>query len=108
MSREDPRDSSAEVKLSLPRGWSKDSEGYGSMAFTLSSMVMVTRNKFLAWPAVFLDAYTVINQRPLRSKDSNSTSSTLSMMGFAFVGILLTYMPAFIIQSSTQQTNLFT
>ncbi|KAF8489863.1 hypothetical protein JB92DRAFT_2755311 [Gautieria morchelliformis] len=50
----DPRDPSLEAPYSLPKSWGKETEGLAAMSMFISGLVMVTRNKYLAWPAVLV------------------------------------------------------
>ncbi|KAH7882963.1 hypothetical protein F5I97DRAFT_1938861 [Phlebopus sp. FC_14] len=86
-STHDARDRSREVRLTLPRSWHVESgDALGSMGMFLAGMVMVTRNRYLAWPVVVLAINGVLNQHPLRTKDGGGTPwATLAMALFALV-----------------------
>ncbi|KAI9460685.1 hypothetical protein HD554DRAFT_2041599 [Boletus coccyginus] len=87
----DPRDSSRETRLTLPRSWKVESvDAMGSMGMFFAGMVMVTRNsslgilvhpsmhrvsndRYAAWPVLILAINGVMNQHPLRTKEGGST-----------------------------------
>ncbi|RDX52603.1 hypothetical protein OH76DRAFT_1400399 [Lentinus brumalis] len=52
---------------------------------------MVTRNRYLAWPALLLSVSSVINQHPLRTKEGGQSGVSVLLLG---VGALLaSYLP---------------
>ncbi|KIJ63638.1 hypothetical protein HYDPIDRAFT_92191 [Hydnomerulius pinastri MD-312] len=83
----DPRDASREIRLTLPKSWYAESvDALGSMGMFLAGMVMVTRNRYVAWPVVVLAINGIMNQHPLRAKEGGSTPwATLLMAVFALV-----------------------
>ncbi|KAJ3561049.1 hypothetical protein NP233_g10436 [Leucocoprinus birnbaumii] len=67
--KDDPRDPYQEVVLTFPKTWYQESsDGLNSSGMFLSGLIMVTRNRFLAWPAVMFSLNTMFNQHPARSK----------------------------------------
>ncbi|KAJ2925296.1 hypothetical protein H1R20_g11754, partial [Candolleomyces eurysporus] len=70
-SKDDPRDASLEVAYSLPKAWYLEStDGLATSGMFLAGLIMVTRNRFLAWPATLVGINTLVNQHPLRQKES--------------------------------------
>ncbi|KAF8352089.1 hypothetical protein F5887DRAFT_874026 [Amanita rubescens] len=69
--QDDPRDAALETKFTLPNSWYRDSGMYvlGSSTMFFAGLILVTRNRFLAWPTVIFAINGLINQHPLRSKD---------------------------------------
>ncbi|KAF9777516.1 hypothetical protein BJ322DRAFT_1015625 [Thelephora terrestris] len=67
----DPRDASLETRVTFPKSWSREEhDALGSSNMMLSGLIIVTRNRYLAWPGLFLAISGAINQHPLRTKDS--------------------------------------
>lgn len=65
----------------------------------LAGLIMVTRNRFLAWPSLLLGASAWINQHPLRTKEGGSPPiGNLMLAGFALVSA---YLPLFLKTGST-------
>ncbi|EJD51833.1 hypothetical protein AURDEDRAFT_158678 [Auricularia subglabra TFB-10046 SS5] len=96
---DDPRDASLETRLSAPRSWIMGSDAMSSLTMLVCGMVMVTRNRYLAWPAVIVSLAGVVNQQPLRTKDGGSAWNSFF---FSLSALLVTYMPMFLIAPSTQ------
>ncbi|KAI0705338.1 hypothetical protein C8Q76DRAFT_164177 [Earliella scabrosa] len=93
---DDPRDAEGEVKLSLPETWPVESmDGLSSSMMFISGMIMVTRNRYLAWPSFVLSINSVINQHPLRTKEGGSGSASTLMLGVA--AIVASYLPLIMI-----------
>ncbi|KAI6041530.1 hypothetical protein EDC04DRAFT_2565452 [Pisolithus marmoratus] len=90
----DPRDPSREVNLTLPRSWRVEStDAFGSVGMFLAGIAMVTKNRYLVWPVLVLAISGVMNQRPLRYKDSgNSPWTNLAMAIFA---LIISHLPMF-------------
>ncbi|KAF8842818.1 hypothetical protein BDN67DRAFT_965230 [Paxillus ammoniavirescens] len=82
-----PRDSLRETRLTLPKSWQAESvDATGSLGMFFAGLVMVTRNRYLAWPVVILAINGVLNQHPLRAKEGGGTPwATLTMALFALV-----------------------
>ncbi|KZT43435.1 hypothetical protein SISSUDRAFT_1057827 [Sistotremastrum suecicum HHB10207 ss-3] len=92
---DDPRDASLEVPLSPPRSWkTSEDSGTGGSAMFLSAAVMVTRNRYLAWPALFMALSNHFNQQPMRSKDNNNTLISIMVSFFA---LLTSYLATFVV-----------
>ncbi|KAH7931343.1 hypothetical protein BV22DRAFT_998542 [Leucogyrophana mollusca] len=83
----DPRDSSLETKLTLPKTWHAEApDAMGSMGMFLAGMVLVTRNRYMAWPVLVLAIGGVTNAHPVRTKEGGSTPwATLAMAAFALI-----------------------
>ncbi|KAG2347252.1 hypothetical protein BDR05DRAFT_928034 [Suillus weaverae] len=80
MSVTDPRDSTRETKLSLPKTWHAESaDAMGSMGMFLAGLVLVSRNRYLAWPVALLALSSFMNQHPIRTKEGGSTPWTALM-----------------------------
>jgi len=67
--QDDPRDATLETKFTLPNTWYRDGDVMGSSSMFFAGLILVTRNRFLAWPTIIFAINTLINQHPLRSKD---------------------------------------
>ncbi|KIK04455.1 hypothetical protein K443DRAFT_416750 [Laccaria amethystina LaAM-08-1] len=95
-SHDDPRDASLEVPFSLPKNWYKESnEALSTSGMFFSGLIMVTRNRYLAWPAVLFGINSLINQHPLRAKEGSGGGwSNLLLCVSALVA---SYIPVFII-----------
>ncbi|KAI0634266.1 hypothetical protein C8Q77DRAFT_1110772 [Trametes polyzona] len=101
---DDPRDPSAEAPLTLPEKWQTDSlDALSSSMMFVSGLIMVTRNRYLAWPALLLSINSVINQHPLRTKEGAQSNISVIMLG---VGALIaSYLPLILI-SPAQKVSL--
>ncbi|PIL29045.1 hypothetical protein GSI_09093 [Ganoderma sinense ZZ0214-1] len=93
---DDPRDASAETKLTLPDTWLVDSmDPLGSSMMFVSGLIMVTRNRYLAWPCLLLSINSVINSHPLRVKEGSQAGVSVIMLGIG--ALLACYMPLIMI-----------
>ncbi|KAI0672310.1 hypothetical protein C8Q78DRAFT_1077846 [Trametes maxima] len=93
---DDPRDPSAETSLTLPEKWQADSlDALSSSMMFVSGLIMVTRNRFLAWPALLLSVNTVINKHPLRTKEGAQGDVSVIMLGVA--ALIASYLPLILI-----------
>ncbi|KAI0767427.1 hypothetical protein C8Q74DRAFT_1370216 [Fomes fomentarius] len=93
---DDPRDSQGEVKLSLPETWQVESvDALGSSMMFISGLIMVTRNRYLAWPALLLSINSVVNQHPLRTKEGGS--GTASVIAIGVGALIASYLPLIMI-----------
>ncbi|KAL7284584.1 hypothetical protein ACG7TL_001877 [Trametes sanguinea] len=98
---DDPRDPSAEAKLTLPEKWQTDSlDALSSSMMFVSGLIMVTRNRYLAWPALLLSINSVVNQHPLRTKEGGQGGLSVIMMGIA--ALLASYLPLMLIGPGTK------
>ncbi|KAI0717910.1 hypothetical protein C8T65DRAFT_640353 [Cerioporus squamosus] len=89
---DDPRDPSGEVKLTLPEAWQVDSvDALSQSMMFVSGLIMVTRNRYLAWPALLLSVNSVINQHPLRTKEGGQGTVSVLLLGFA--ALFASYLP---------------
>ncbi|KAF8511289.1 hypothetical protein JB92DRAFT_2935139 [Gautieria morchelliformis] len=86
----DPRDPSIEAPYSLPKSWGKETEGLAAMSMFISGLVMVTRNRYLAWPAILVAITGYVGSRPLRQKDGGQG---LSGVVFALAATVSAYLP---------------
>ncbi|KAL5514853.1 hypothetical protein ACEPAG_2169 [Sanghuangporus baumii] len=103
-SANDPRDPSLEAKLSLPNTWRTSStDGFSMSSMLLAGAVMVTRNRFLAWPALLLGISGFFNAHPLRSKESGPAWQSL-ISGIS--AIILSYLPMILIARPPAQVPL--
>ncbi|KAF9530597.1 hypothetical protein CPB83DRAFT_850605 [Crepidotus variabilis] len=95
VNKDDPRDSSLEVPYTFPNIWVKDSnDGFGVSGMFLSGLIMVTRNRFLAWPSVLFGINQVINAHPMRNKEGGMGWSNLAL---CFSALFASYIPVFMI-----------
>ncbi|THU97490.1 hypothetical protein K435DRAFT_662666 [Dendrothele bispora CBS 962.96] len=102
--KDDPRDASLERPMRLPNNWySESGDVFGTAGMFLSGMIMVTRNRYIAWPAILFGIYGVINQHPLRSKEGSG--SPWSNLSLCIMALLASYMPMFIVNTRTQATS---
>ncbi|KAH9921809.1 uncharacterized protein B0H18DRAFT_1020299 [Fomitopsis serialis] len=89
---DDPRDASAEVALTFPESWQTDSvDGFSATTLFATGLIMVTRNRYLAWPALVLSFNSMINQHPLRTKDGGTSPITSVLV--AFSALVTAYLP---------------
>ncbi|KDQ56897.1 hypothetical protein JAAARDRAFT_36369 [Jaapia argillacea MUCL 33604] len=95
-SSDDPRDPSLESKVTFPRTWTVENvDSLSSSGMFLSGLIMVTKNRFLAWPNLIFAVSSVINQHPLRTKEGSSPPWSSLML--AVSAIIASYMPMTII-----------
>ncbi|KAF8062240.1 hypothetical protein FPV67DRAFT_262548 [Lyophyllum atratum] len=71
---EDPRDSTLETKEILPYTWYKESttDTLNTLGMFLSGLIVVTRNRYLAWGALVFALAGMLNSHPVRSRDGVS------------------------------------
>ncbi|KAK2460771.1 hypothetical protein APHAL10511_007241 [Amanita phalloides] len=101
--RDDPRDATLEAKFVLPNTWHRDgSDTLGSSSMFFAGLIMVTRNRFLAWPAVIFAINSLINQHPLRSKDGQA--GAWSNLFLCATALLASYFPLFLMPKSVPST----
>ncbi|KAK0483782.1 hypothetical protein IW261DRAFT_980403 [Armillaria novae-zelandiae] len=91
-SKDDPRDAALAVKFTLPPTWYRESEGLGTSGMFLSGLIMVTRNRYLAWPSVLFGLNQYVNQHPMRAKEGTGGLSNL-------LALVASYMPLFVINT---------
>ncbi|KAF8208291.1 hypothetical protein K438DRAFT_1488932, partial [Mycena galopus ATCC 62051] len=95
---DDPRDASLETKFSLPPSWySENFDGLSTSGMFLSGLIMVTRNRFLAWPSVLFGISSAVNVHPLRAKDGGSGAGSLSSLLLCIGALVASYLPLFMI-----------
>ncbi|KAF9255855.1 hypothetical protein L218DRAFT_883157 [Marasmius fiardii PR-910] len=100
---DDPRDASLEVKFSVPNTWHEDTTDLSSTGMMFSGLIMVTRNRYLAWPAVALSLNGWINKHPLRSKDGGGAS--LSNVSLCIMALVASYLPMFMVTKNPAAFN---
>ncbi|KAI0943161.1 hypothetical protein AcV7_002384 [Taiwanofungus camphoratus] len=83
-------------------GWSQ-AELHFSVMF-ISGLIMVTRNRFLAWPSLILSLNSVINQHPLRTKEGGNSPSVTLML--AITGLITSYLPLIMLGPQKTQTQM--
>ncbi|KAL0570020.1 hypothetical protein V5O48_011939 [Marasmius crinis-equi] len=70
---DDPRDASLETPFTLPSAWRGESYDLSTTGMMFSGLIMITRNRFLAWPAVMFGLNGLFNQHPLRNKEGGGS-----------------------------------
>ncbi|KAI0251825.1 hypothetical protein BJV78DRAFT_1125425 [Lactifluus subvellereus] len=88
----DPRDSSLETRFIIPQTWSSQDnvDGLATSGMFLAGLIMVTRNRILAWPSLILGLSAWFNQHPLRTKETGTPPiSNLILACFALVAAYL-------------------
>ncbi|KAJ7809418.1 hypothetical protein B0H14DRAFT_2379792 [Mycena olivaceomarginata] len=101
---DDPRDASLETKFKLPGTWYGENFGPTSGMF-LSGLIMVTRNRFLAWPSVLFGISSIINIHPLRAKDGGSAAGSLSSLLLCVRALVTAYLLLFMISNTSKTTT---
>jgi hypothetical protein len=100
MSNDDPRDSSLETKFVFPSTWYRDdADALSTSGMFFSGLIMVTRNRFLAWPAILFAINATINQHALRAKEGSS--GPLGNMGLSIMALVASYIPLVMITTNT-------
>jgi len=101
---DDPRDTASETKLTFPETWQLEgSDGLSAGVMFASGLIMVSRNRYLAWPSLALSMSSVINQHPLRTKEGgNSPISTLIL---AVCALIASYLPLVMVGPAQRQTQ---
>lgn len=91
--------------MSFPEKWRSDSiDGLSGLVLFLSGAVMVTRNRYLAWPNLLLTLNSLFNQHPLRTKEgSNNPGSALMICVSALIA---SYLPLLTVQQSRTPTQI--
>ncbi|TEB11424.1 hypothetical protein FA13DRAFT_1795344 [Coprinellus micaceus] len=93
--KDDPRSASLEEPYALPRSWFLETgDGLATSGMFLGGLIMVTRNRFLAWPSVVFGINSLINQHPLRQKES---AAGWSNTGLCIVALFASYFPYFVV-----------
>ncbi|KAH6910730.1 hypothetical protein BKA70DRAFT_1271368 [Coprinopsis sp. MPI-PUGE-AT-0042] len=96
---DDPRDSSLETRYCPPKTWYLDSnEAMSTSGMFLSGLIMITKNRFLAWPSVLFGISTLINQHPMRSKEG--AGGNWSSLALCISALVASYIPVFVITRS--------
>jgi len=101
---DDPRDKSAEIALTFPETWKLDSpDGMPATVMFVCGLIMVSRNRYLAWPAILIAINGFINQHPLRTKEGSSSPVGTLLMA---VGALLSaYVPLVLLGPAQRQVQ---
>jgi len=93
---DDPRNSALETPLVLPKNWHHEvNDGGSSSGMFLSMLIMVTRNRYLAWPSVLFGISTLINEHPMRS--DTKTLRGWSNLVLCLSALVASYIPIFVI-----------
>ncbi|KAF9653681.1 hypothetical protein BDM02DRAFT_3107651 [Thelephora ganbajun] len=91
----DPRDASLETRVTFPKSWNRDeADALGSSNMMLSGLILITRNRLLAWPALLLAISGAVNQHPLRTKDG---STGITGLWFAISALIASYVPMILV-----------
>ncbi|KZO94714.1 hypothetical protein CALVIDRAFT_538822 [Calocera viscosa TUFC12733] len=105
MAVDDPRDASNETAVTLPKSWrQQDSDYAGGASMMFSGATMLTRNRFMGWGALLLAVASLSNQKPMRTKESQ-TGGPLSSILFALATIVTAYVPMLIVNPATQKAT---
>ncbi|TFY63926.1 hypothetical protein EVG20_g6127 [Dentipellis fragilis] len=92
MPQDDPRDASLESRFTPPQSWTQESvDSLSTSGVFLSGLIMVTRNRYLAWPSFLLGINAWINQHPLRTKEGGSPP--IGNVLLAFFALVASYLP---------------
>jgi len=95
-SSNDPRDSSLEIKVCFPKKWSRESnDALSASAMFLSGLILVTRNRYLAWPALMLSICGVVTQHPLRTREG--AIGVWSGVMLSISAVFAAYLPFFLL-----------
>ncbi|CAL1709899.1 unnamed protein product [Somion occarium] len=98
---DDPRDPAGETKLTFPESWQvESSDGLSASVMFISGLIMVTRNRYLAWPSLLLSINSVINQHPLRTKEGGNSPISTVILGVS--ALLASYLPLVMIGPQKQ------
>ncbi|KAH9947821.1 hypothetical protein B0H21DRAFT_736445 [Amylocystis lapponica] len=98
---DDPRDPAGEVPLTFPNTWQDSSDGMPATVMFVCGLIMVSRNWYLAWPAILIALNSWFNQHPLRTKESSSSPGGTLMMA---VGALASsYLPMVLLGPAPKQ-----
>jgi hypothetical protein len=102
----DRRDSSLENKFTVPQSWKAQDnvDGMATSGMFLAGLIMVTRNRFLAWPSLLLGASAWINQHPIRTKEGGTPP--IGNLMLAFFALVAAYLPLFLKTGSAKQVPL--
>jgi len=96
---DDPRNSALETPFVLPKTWHQESsDGASSSGMFLSGLIMLTRNRFLAWPSLLFGLVTTINEHPLRS-DAKALHGWSNLILCFFV-LIASYIPVFVLSKT--------
>ncbi|KAI0028062.1 hypothetical protein K488DRAFT_59653 [Vararia minispora EC-137] len=94
MPQDDPRDVSRAVKRTPPAIWTQESaDAMGTSGMFLAGMIMVTRNRYLAWPSLMFGVSSYINYHPLRTKEGQPPIANLLL---SFAALIASYVPLFL------------
>jgi len=102
----DPRDSSLESRFTIPQSWRTQNnvDPLATSGMFLAGLIMVTRNRFLAWPSLLLGLSAWVNQHPLRTKESGTPP--IGNLMLAVFALVVSYLPLFLKAGSPRQVPL--
>ncbi|KAK1231877.1 hypothetical protein PQX77_004992 [Marasmius sp. AFHP31] len=100
---DDPRDASLETKFTLPSNWYGDTTDLSTTGMLFSGLIMITRNRFLAWPAVLFGLNGFFNQHPLRAKEGGG--SQLQNLSLCVMALVASYIPLFMVTKNPALFN---
>ncbi|KAL0946132.1 hypothetical protein HGRIS_012397 [Hohenbuehelia grisea] len=97
--KDDPRDAALETKLTMPKTWNQDTnDGLSVSGMFLSGLIMVTRNRLLAWPAILFAVNSYINQHPLRTREGGANA--LTNLSMCLMALIASYVPLFVVSNT--------
>jgi len=90
------RVSIGETKFTIPQSWKAQDtvDGLATSGMFLAGLIMVTRNRILAWPSLLLGASAWINQHPIRTKEGGTPP--IGNLILAFSALVAAYLPLFL------------
>ncbi|KIY52704.1 hypothetical protein FISHEDRAFT_55691 [Fistulina hepatica ATCC 64428] len=77
--RDDPRDASKETPFKLPSTWYREEDTIGSTGMLLSGVIIMTRNRYMAWAALFFALSQWTNHHPMRAKEGGGPVASLML-----------------------------
>ncbi|KAF7978757.1 hypothetical protein HWV62_44782 [Athelia sp. TMB] len=92
----DPRDPTLQTKVTFPKTWPKSdvNDALSTSGMFLAGLVMVSKNRYMAWPTLFLAINGLINRHPLRTKEN--ASSPWSTLMLSVTALLVSYSQLFL------------
>ncbi|KAI3612003.1 rba2 protein [Moniliophthora roreri] len=102
---DDPRDVSLEQKFSLPNSWRAETSDLSTTGMFFAGLIMITRNRFLAWPSLLFGINGLINSHPLRQ--SEGSGSPMSNISLCLMALVASYIPMFMVSKDFGSTNTF-
>ncbi|TFL03899.1 hypothetical protein BDV98DRAFT_563238 [Pterulicium gracile] len=96
--KDDPRDASLQTRMTLPASWSSKSksptEMFSTSTMMMSGLIMLSRNRFLAWPSLLFGINSIINAHPARMSDGGGHYSAFFL---SLSALFASYLPLFMI-----------